>query len=189
MVVMAEKRPLYAQLPDMPAGKVLEDVFAQAAGFSQTNQSDEYFIPEMSRAEAVLFPNDSPMALGKMASQRRLSPDNGADRVFAFRVNRKTVEYHAAQALGEDLCAASCDYEGYYNQLHQAISEEGVCAINAMHEGYCTSPIAASQWASQAPRWISADNTPHRGDQRGSTGSSEWRVSGTLCCLRQKTEM
>ena len=34
MVVMAEKRPLYAQLPDMPAGKVLEDVFAQAAGFS-----------------------------------------------------------------------------------------------------------------------------------------------------------
>ena len=26
MVVMAERRPLYAQLPDMPAGKVLEDV-------------------------------------------------------------------------------------------------------------------------------------------------------------------
>ena len=33
------------------------------------------------------------------------------------------VLYHAAQALGEDLCAASCDYEGYYNQFHQAISE------------------------------------------------------------------
>ena len=66
MVVMAEKRPLYAQLPDMPAGKVLEDVFAQAAGFSLADQNDEYFIPEMSRAEAVLFPNDSPMALGQM---------------------------------------------------------------------------------------------------------------------------
>ena len=71
MVVMAERRPLYAQLPDMPAGKVLEDVFAQAAGFSQADQNDEYFIPEMSRAEAVLFPNDPPLALGKMESERR----------------------------------------------------------------------------------------------------------------------
>ncbi|KAH8051387.1 hypothetical protein JL722_10842 [Aureococcus anophagefferens] len=31
--------------------------------------------------------------------------------------------YHPAKALKEELCGASCDFEGYYNQFHQAVYE------------------------------------------------------------------
>ena len=136
MIVMAERRPLYAQLPDMPAGKVLEDVFAQAAGFSQADQNDEYFIPEMSRAETVLFPNDSPMALGKMASQRRFEMVGRAVdqlRREGFLAGTRFASFHATLAALRDAAGArAAGNENHFSSVTVALRPADIPAAQAV---------------------------------------------------------
>ena len=135
MFVMAERRPLYAQLPDMPAGKVLEDVFAQAAGFSQADQNDEYFIPEMSRAEAVLFPNDPPLALGKMESERRFEMVGRAVdelRRDGFLAGTRFASFRATLAALRDAAGVrAAREENHFSSVTVALRPADIPAVQA----------------------------------------------------------